>query len=187
MVDIIEKAVDVINRGGILLYPTDTIWGLGCDPFNSKAIEKVLQLKKRDADKAFILLVDSIDMLKKYIDRLHPRVETLLFYNTRPLTIIYDNPVHLPEEIISSDGSIAIRVTTDPFCKHLIHHFGKPIISTSANVSGEPYPPNFSAISSEIISGVDYVVNIRQTEEKEVQPSVIATVNSKGELEFIRS
>ena len=179
--------MDVINRGGILLYPTDTIWGLGCDPFNKDAVERVLQLKNREAEKAFILLVDSVEMLKKYVERLHPRVETLLFYHTRPLTIIYDNPIDLPKGIIASDGSIAIRVTTDPFCKHLIHQFGKPIISTSANVSGEPYPPNFGAISTDIIKGVDYVVGIRQAEEKEVQPSVIATVNANGELEFIRS
>lgn len=187
MVDIIDKAIEVINQGGIILYPTDTIWGLGCDPFNSAAIERVLRLKNRDADKAFILLVDSLEMLKKYLENLHPRVETLLSYHTRPLTIIYDNPKNLPEEIIAKDGSIGIRISIDPFCRHLIHKFGKPIISTSANVSGEPYPPNFGAIKSEIIQGVDYVVNIRQTEDKEVLPSIIASVDANGELEFIRT
>jgi len=187
MLDIIDNALDVVRKGGVILYPTDTIWGLGCDPFNQDAIDQLLKLKNRSPEKAFILLVDSIEMLKSYLDRLHPRVQTLLSYHKRPLTIVYDNPVNLPESIIASDGTIAIRITTDPFCKHLIHQFGKPLVSTSANVSGQPFPPNFNAISAEIIKGVDHIVNLRQDDEKEIEPSVIASVNAQGELEFLRT
>ena len=187
MLDIIDETLEVIQRGGVILYPTDTIWGLGCDPFDQEAIDKILQLKNRESEKAFILLVNSVDMLKEYIVRLHPRVETLLSYHKRPLTIVYDNPTNLPTSIIAKDGTIGIRITTDPFCKHFIDRLGKPLISTSANVSGQPFPPNFNAISAEIIEGVDYVVNLRQDDEKELEPSVIASVNAQGELEFLRS
>lgn len=186
MLDILEDALEVVENGGVILYPTDTIWGLGCDPFDQKAIEKIFNLKQRAPEKAFILLVNSTDMLKNYIERLHPRIETLLAYHNRPLSIIYDNPVNLPASIIAEDGTIGIRVTQDPFCKHFIDRLGKPLVSTSANISGQPFPPNFNAISSEIIQGVDYVVGLRQEEEKEIQPSVVASINKAGELEFLR-
>ena len=186
MLDIIDEALEVIQRGGVILYPTDTIWGLGCDPFNQKAIDRVLHLKNREPEKAFILLVNSVEMLKKYLVRLHPRVETLLSYHKRPLTVVYDNPANLPESIIASDGTIGIRITTDPFCKHFIDRLEKPLISTSANVSGQPFPPNFNGISADIIEGVDYVVNLRQDDDKAVEPSVVASVNTHGELEFLR-
>jgi len=166
MLDIIDEALEVVQKGGIILYPTDTIWGLGCDPFDQTAVDKILKLKNREPEKAFILLVSSVDMLKKYVLRLHPRIETLLSYHKRPLTIVYDNPVNLPESIIAKDGTIGIRVTTDSFCRHFIDKLGKPLVSTSANVSGQPFPPNFSAISTEIKEGVDHVVNLRQAEER---------------------
>jgi len=187
MLDILEEALEVVENGGVILYPTDTIWGLGCDPFDTDAVKKIFDLKNRDAEKAFILLVNSVDMLKQYIERLHPRIETLLAYHTRPLSIIYDNPKNLPESIIAQDGTIGIRVTQDPFCKHFIDRLEKPLVSTSANISGQPFPPNFNAISSEIIKGVDYVVGLRQDEEKEIQPSVVASINKQGELEFLRN
>ncbi len=187
MLDIIDESLEVVQSGGVILYPTDTIWGIGCDPFDQKAVDKILQLKNREADKAFILLVNSVDMLKEYLVRLHPRVETLLSYHKRPLTIVYDNPTNLPESLIAQDGTIGIRVTTDAFCRHFIDRLGKPLISTSANVSGQPYPANYDAISAQIIEGVDYVVNLRQSDDKEVQPSVLASVNAQGELEFLRS
>lgn len=186
MLDILDEALEVVEKGGVILYPTDTIWGLGCDPFDEQAVKKIFTLKNRDAEKAFILLVNSVDMLKTYLERLHPRIETLLAYHERPLSIIYDNPINLPESIIAKDGTIGIRVTKDPFCCHLIDKLGKPLVSTSANISGQPFPANFNAISSEIIEGVDYVVGIRQNEEKEIQPSVVASINKNGELEFLR-
>jgi len=187
MLDIIDETLEVIQKGGVILYPTDTIWGLGCDPFDQAAVERILQLKKRAPEKPFILLVNSIDMLKQYIERLHPRVETLLSYHKRPLTIVYDNPMNLPSSIISDDGTIGIRITTDPFCKHFIDRLGKPLISTSANINGQPCPPNFNAISADIIKGVDYVVNLRQDDDQELQPSVVASINANGELEFLRT
>ena len=187
MLDILEEALEVVENGGVILYPTDTIWGLGCDPFDTDAVKKIFDLKNRDSEKAFILLVNSVDMLKQYVAKLHPRIETLLAYHTRPLSIIYDNPINLPESIIAKDGTIGIRVTQDSFCKHFIDRLGKPLVSTSANISGQPFPPNFSAISSEIIEGVDYVVALRQNEDKEVQPSVVASINKQGELEFLRN
>ena len=184
--DNIHDITAILEKGGLILYPTDTIWGIGCDATNPQAIEKIFELKKRDISKPFVLLVDSISMLKDYVEHVHPRVETLLNYHVKPLTMIYDQAKNLPSIAQGGDGSVAIRVVLDPFCKELISHFGKPLVSSSANVSNQPFPANFGGISSEIISGVNYVAKWRQGEKQLNQPSVIAKLSEKEELVFLR-
>ena len=185
--DKIEDITSVLSKGGLILYPTDTIWGIGCDASDLDAINKIYKLKQRATSKNFVILVDSIEMLKKYIREVPPRIETLLYFHTRPLTMIFDEPRNLPQKLIAADNTIAIRVAQDDFCKELIREFGKPIVATSANISGQPFPANFGEISSDIIKGVDYIVKIRRHEKTMGQPSVIARISEDGELEFLRS
>lgn len=185
--DNINEITDTLSRGGVILYPTDTIWGIGCDATNPEAVEKVFQVKNRPQNKSFILLVDSLDMLKQYVNEVHPRVDTLLHYHVRPLTVIYDQARNLPQNVIAADGSIGIRIAQDDFCKKLIGAFGKPIVSTSANLSSEPSPKCFGGVSSEIIQGVDYVVRHRQFDKEPGAPSVLIKVSEEGEIAFLRT
>jgi L-threonylcarbamoyladenylate synthase len=184
--DDLGKMVSLLKSGGVILYPTDTIWGLGCDAMNLQAIERISAIKHRPADKPVVLLVSSIEMLKHYVTQLHPKIETLLAYHERPVTILYDNVVELPDIHKAADGSIAIRVVKDPFCIELIEAFGGPIVSAAANVCGEPFPENFGQISSEILASVDYVVKHRQTDRTAGEPSMLIRFSPKGELIFLR-
>ncbi len=184
--DNLENIKAVLENGGLILYPTDTIWGIGCDATNSHAVEKVYQLKQRDRDKGFIILVDSVEMIKKYVKHIHPRIDTLLLHHVRPLTIIFDNARNLPDNLISQDGSIAIRLVQDDFCRELIRTLGKPVVATSANISNAPFPNNFGEISSAVIEGVDYVFKQRRYEKENKTPSVIVKAQDDGELIFIR-
>lgn len=177
----------ILSEGKTILYPTDTIWGLGCDATNESAVKNIYQLKKRQKDKPFLILVDSVDMLKNYIDQLHPRIETLLFYHKRPLTLIHKNAKNLPKISIAEDGSVGIRITQDEFCQSLIKTFGKPIVSTSANISDSPAPSFYNEVSAEIVSKVDYVVPIKQDLNEVREPSVIASYDEMGELMILRS
>jgi L-threonylcarbamoyladenylate synthase len=181
-----EEASRALGRGEIILYPTDTIWGLGCDACSVQSIEKLYSIKNRPGSMPMIVLVDSIEMLKQYAPSIHPRVETLLTMHFQPLTIIYPGVQGLPEILQSEKKTIAIRVVQDAFCQAMIHHFGRPIVSTSANVSGEPWPKGFGEISSEILTAADFVVRHRREEKQTGEPSVIATYNSKGMLQFLR-
>ena len=183
---IIDKTAAIIREGKVILYPTDTIWGLGCDARNEKAVQKIYTLKGRRPEKAFLVLVNSIEMLKQYVVDIHPRVETLLVYHNRPLTLIYNKAKNLPNVSISEDGSIGIRISQDPFCKELISKCGGPIISTSANISEEPAPRFYREISEKIRSQVDHIVNYRQDDEVERQASVIATFDLEGEIVILR-
>jgi len=184
----LEPILSTLESGGLILYPTDTIWGIGCDATDAEAVERTYALKGRDRTKPLIVLVSSIEMLKNYVRQVHPRLETLLLYHVRPLTIIYKNAMNLPKNVTAPDGSIAIRIPQDKFCKALIETFGKPLIATSANLSREPYPGNFGEISSAIIQGVDKVVKYRQGDKALGEPSVIAKLSDplKGELVFLR-
>ena len=182
----LEPILTCLDNGGTILYPTDTIWGLGCDATNPEAVGKIYELKHRQLDKPFVLLVSSLEMLKDYVEHVHPRVETLLLFHQRPLTIIYEKAKNLPSISHGSNGSVAIRVTLDPFCKELIEAFGKPLVSTSANISNEPFPNHFGEISSAVIVGVDHVVKYRTMDKNMNQPSVIAKLGGNGELEFLR-
>lgn len=184
--DNIEAVVDILVDGGIICYPTDTVWGIGCDATNISAIKKVNKLKGRPNGKGYVLLVDSIQMLKNYVDELHPRMETLLEYHKRPLTLIYPKAKNLPKEVCGEDGSVAIRLAKCTFCQTLISALGTPIISTSANLSGVPFPKTFGEISSEIIEKVDYIAKERRWDKTNGRPSTIAYVDKNGMLEFIR-
>ncbi len=181
-----DEILTVLRKGGVILYPTDTIWGIGCDATQEEAVEKILNLKNRKSDKGFVLLVDSIEMLKKYVDHVHPRVETLLSFHDRPLTVIYEQGVGLASNVLATDGSIAIRVVKDAFCRELIHQFGKPLVSTSANVSGAPFPAHFGEINSDVIEKVDFIVKYKQDNKEKGEPSVIVRLNKDEELDFIR-
>ncbi len=182
----INDISEILHKGGTILYPTDTIWGIGCDATNPHAVEKIYALKQRDRDKPLSLLVSSIEMIKQYIGHLHPRIETLLSHHVRPLTVVYEGARNLPANLVAKDGSIAMRIPQNEFCRQLIHHFGKPITSTSANLSGASFPTHFGAISLAIVRGVDYVVRQRQKETEPGQPSVIIKAGHNGEITFLR-
>lgn len=184
--DDISEIAATLSRGGLILYPTDTIWGIGCDATNEAAIERVSALKQRSPEKGYVLLVSSIAMLKQYAKHINPRVETLLAHHTRPLTVVYPHVQGLPAAALAPDGSAAIRVAQDEFCQKLIEKLGRPIISTSANVSGQPFPAHFGEVTSDVISGVDYVVKYRQEDKTPREPSVIAIADEEGELSFLR-
>lgn len=183
--DEISKVTNTLKSGGTIIYPTDTIWGIGCDPFNESAVGNLFYLKKRPRNKPILLLVDSIEMLKQYVS-IHPRVETLLVYHRKPLTLIYKADKRIPNFLTSKEGTIGIRVVQDDFCQEIIKSFGKPISSTSANFAGNPFPTNFEEIDFDFLKVADYVVKYRQNEPCQGSPSVIATFNREGELSFLR-
>jgi L-threonylcarbamoyladenylate synthase len=184
----LNPIINILEQGGAILYPTDTIWGLGCDATNPQAVEKIFDLKERDRGNPFVLLVSSITMLRDYVEHIHPRIETLLIYHKQPLTFIYDQAKNLPAISHGENGSVAIRIPQDDFCKRLIENFGKPLVATSANIEKEPLPRYFGEISSAVIQKVDYVVKHRQTDRTLGAPSVIAKLNDpdKAELVFLR-
>lgn len=186
--DELDPILTILNKGGLILYPTDTTWSIGCDATNANAIDRIFDLKQRDKNKPFVVLVSSLEMLAKYVEHLHPRIETLLVYHQRPLTIIYDNAKNLPDSVQTQDGRVGIRLVQDPFCKAMIDAFGKPIISSAANIGAVPLPTHFGEISSAVITGVNYVVRHRRQDRNMEQPSVIARMmdDGSGELEFLR-
>lgn len=186
MKDEIVKCLEILEKGGTILYPTDTIWGIGCDALNDKAVEKVYLLKKRMESKSLIILLDDPEKLPQYVKKV-PEIALDLIKNVdTPVTIIFPNSINLPENVIGEDNSIAIRIVNNIFCKSLIHAFGRPIVSTSANVSGFPAPLMFKNISKEILSQVDYVVSLFHDEFMDVKPSRIIRLNEKGEFRIIR-
>jgi len=169
----IEQCLAVLKNGGIILYPTDTIWGIGCDATNADAVAKIAALKQRPDYKSFVILVaDEKDVLQ-YTASPDLAVFDYLQQNEKPTTVIYAHALGLADNVIAADGSIAIRICKDAFCRHLIKRLGKPLVSTSANVSGGASPANFSEISTDIINGVDYVVQHRRDEQEPSQPSSI--------------
>lgn len=181
----IHEAAEGLKAGKTLLYPTDTVWGLGCDATNEVAIKQLEKLKIRLKGKSFILLVDSVAMLERYVSDFPEVVYDLIDLAVQPLTIIYDHPIHLPESILAKDGSIAIRVTEDINCKKLIQRLRKPLVSTSANLSGKPTPKNYAEISETIKSSVDLILNERLNEDM-MTPSSIVKVGSDHRVKVIR-
>lgn len=181
----IEKAVEILKKGGTILYPTDTIWGIGCDATNEEAIEKVFKLKNRDKSKNLIILVESERRLQEYVN-VSSLAWDLIDLANKPLTIIYDKPQNLPALLISDENTIGIRLTQDPFCKKLISKLNKPLVSTSANISGEPSPENFSSISCKILEGVDYIINLRHEENMQFASSSIIQLSEDGRIKVIR-
>jgi L-threonylcarbamoyladenylate synthase len=181
----LETALAVLRNGGVILYPTDTIWGLGCDATNAAAIKKIYQIKQRAESKSLILLIaDERDILQ-YIAAPDPAVFDYIQEQDRPTTIIFDGAIGLPDNLIAEDGTIALRLVQDDFCRHLVRRLRKPIVSTSANLSGEPSPANFSTISVTIKSSVDHIVRWRQTDQQPAKPSRIVRWK-EGEVIVVR-
>ena len=182
----INKALEVLKSGGVILYPTDTIWGLGCDASNPEAVEKVLKIKNRPAEKSLIVLLDVDTKLQSYVNDVPEVAYDLIEYAENPLTIIFSGAKNLAKNVINDDGSVGIRIVKHDFCTPLIQRFRKPIVSTSANLSGEPSPKNFDDISSEIINAVDYIVDFEQENRSSKKPSTIMKLSTGGQFEFIR-
>lgn len=184
--DDIKNCVEVLNNGGIILYPTDTVWGLGCDPNNENAISKIFMLKQRNESKSMIILVAEEDDILNYTNQGTVKVYDYIKGINKPTTVIYHQAKNLSKKVIAEDGSVAIRVVKDKFCKELIKTFGKPLVSTSSNISGFPAPSLFSDIDSLIKNGVDYIVHFRQDETEPCQPSAIVKINEDGSYITIR-
>ena len=182
----IKKTVKILQEGGVILYPTDTIWGLGCDATNEKAVTRIYEIKKRTDTKAMLILVDDTSKILNYVEEVPEMAWQLVELTTKPLTIIYPKAKNLPYNLVAENGSIGIRVTDEEFSKKLCAQFGKPIVSTSANISGKATPLNFSEISDEIKSAVDYIVKYRQKETLEAKPSSIIKIEKGNIIQIIR-
>lgn len=181
----IENALTVLKRGGVILYPTDTVWGIGCDGTNPEAVEKVFKLKNRSDKKSLICLVSDFKMLNEYVEDVPEVAYDILKYALKPTTIIYDDPIRIAENLIAEDNSLAIRVTKDDFCNNLIKRFRRPLVSTSANVSGSPTPQSYAEIDPLILNGVDYIVNLHRDKKSE-KPSAIIKLKNDGSVKVIR-
>ncbi|WP_316832236.1 L-threonylcarbamoyladenylate synthase [Pedobacter aquatilis] len=182
----INKALEVLKAGGVILYPTDTIWGLGCDATNPEAVDKVLKIKNRPAEKSLIVLLDVDSKIQSYIEDVPKVAYDLIEYAENPLTVIFSGAKNLAKNVINEDGSVGIRIVKHDFCTPLIQRFRKPIVSTSANLSGEPSPKNFDDISPEIIDAVDYIVDFEQENRTSKKPSTIMKLSPGGQFQFIR-
>ena len=186
MIEEIKKACQVLNEGGVILYPTDTIWGIGCDATNEEAVRRVYEIKRRADSMAMLVLVDNPVKVDFYVQDVPEVAWDLIELTTKPLTIIYSGARNLAPNLLAEDGSVGIRVTDELFSKRLCQQFRKAIVSTSANISGEPSPGNFSEISEEIKAAVDYVVNFRQEETARPAPSSIIKLGQGGVVQIIR-
>ena len=182
----IDKAVDCLKRGGIILYPTDTIWGIGCDARNSEAVKRIYELKKRADSKSLIVLVDDQKEIEKIVEEIPEHAFTLIESATEPLTIIFDKATGVSPEIISVDGSIGIRITKEQFSRELCRRLGGPLVSTSANISGKKSPAFFDEIVPEIKDGVDYIVSYRRDDTTPRSPSHIIKLGKGGLFKIIR-
>ena len=186
----IRRAVETMRKGGVILYPTDTVWGIGCDATNAEAVKRVYAIKQRDDSKALICLVDSDARMQRYFrqvpDVAWQLIDSLKEGDTKPTTLILDGAVNLAENLIAEDGSVGIRITQEPFSKELCYRFQKAIVSTSVNISGQPAAQNFRDIDPEIIKKVDYVCWSRRQEHKPHQPSSIIKLTSSGIVKIIR-
>lgn len=181
----VSKTVDVLKKFNIILYPTDTVWGIGCDATSEEAVSKVFKIKQRSESKSLIILVDSIEMLQKYILTISENILIQLSEITKPTTIIYSNPVNLAKNVVAKDNTVAIRMVQNEFCKQLISAFGKPIVSTSANISGNVTPKSFKEIKQSILDSVDYSVNL-QREEISDKSSAILKIAENGKIIVLR-
>lgn len=182
----IINCLTILRNGGTILYPTDTIWGIGCDATNGEAVKKIYDLKKREETKSMIILVADASMVNRYVSNASQKLISLISSALKPTTVIFKNAIHLPEKLINGDGSIAIRIVKDEFCQQLLQQFKKPLVSTSANISGEKFPENFEDVAVEIKNGVDYMVQHRQNDFSKNAPSSIVKLNEDGDIEFIR-
>ncbi|HEV7231060.1 MAG TPA: L-threonylcarbamoyladenylate synthase [Bacteroidia bacterium] len=181
-----QKCIQVLRSGGTILYPTDTVWGIGCDAKNEKAVEKVYAIKQRSDSKSLIVLLHDESMLNKYVHEVPGVAWDLIELSEKPLTIIFDQVGGMAPNVVAADGSCGIRICKEEFCNRLLHKFGRPLVSTSANISGKPTPHNFREISEEIRNAVDYVVDWRREENAQFEPSTIMRLKNDGQIEIIR-
>lgn len=182
----IDKTIQVLKQGGVILYPTDTVWGLGCDAQNSKAVDRIYKIKKRNEEKSLITLLADFNSLYKYVSKVPEITIDLISSIENPVTVIYDNAYNLPKNIAAPDGTIAIRVVREGFCKDLIEAFGGPIISSSANISGEPTPLVYNKISSAVIEQADYSVKLFRDQFNQGKASTIIRLYENGTYKVIR-
>ncbi|WP_346858863.1 L-threonylcarbamoyladenylate synthase [uncultured Draconibacterium sp.] len=186
MHDDLKKAVETLKSGGIILYPTDTIWGIGCDATNPEAVKRIYKLKKREDSKSMLVLMENPALLDRYVEEVPEVAWDLVEISTTPLTVIYPGAKNLAQNLIAEDGSIGIRFTKEKFTSQLLQRFRKPLVSTSANISGEKSPAFFDEISEEIKSQVDYIVEYRQDDTTPAQPSGIIKLGTGGQIDIIR-
>jgi L-threonylcarbamoyladenylate synthase len=184
--DDIRQCLDVLNRGGIIVYPTDTIWGMGCDATNKEAVEKIFQIKSRSESKSLLILVDGETMLERYVAEVPETAWQLLEVSDSPLTIVYPAGKNLADGVCASDGSVGIRICREQFCSELIKRFRKPIVSTSANFSGQSSPENFDSIDRTLLQSVDYVVKYKQNDRERSASSPVIKVDSDGSIKILR-
>ena len=182
----LAEALKTLQNGGLILYPTDTVWGIGCDATNEEAVKRVYKLKQRDDSKALVCLVNGPTMLETHIEKVSEKIYDVLEGATKPTTVIYHNPIGVASNVISEDKTLAIRMVKHNFCEQLIEKLGRPIVSTSANISGQPTPRTYSEISDVILKGVDYVVNL-QNREHASEPSAIIRLENDGSVSIVRS
>lgn len=182
----VKEAVQTLRDGGLILYPTDTIWGIGCDATNPDAVDRVFRLKGRDQAKSLIILLDSDHKLQSYVQEVPEIAYQLIEYTERPLTIVYSGAKNLAPNLLADDGSIGIRIVHHPFCSPLLQRFRKPVVSTSANLSGHPAPANFAEIDPAIIDGVDLVVPYGQDDPTRGAASIVMKLEPSGLFSFIR-
>ncbi|HEY3388618.1 MAG TPA: L-threonylcarbamoyladenylate synthase [Prolixibacteraceae bacterium] len=185
-VDDLVKAVEVLRSGGIILYPTDTIWGIGCDATNPTAVNRIYEIKQRQDTKSMLILMENPNLLNSYISEVPEIAWELIEVADTPLTIIYPGAKNLASNLLATDGSVGIRITNEAFTQQLIQRFRKPVVSTSANISGQKSPQNFAEISDEIKKSVDYIVNFRQDDPSRSNPSGIIKLGIGGQIEIIR-
>ncbi|QED37444.1 threonylcarbamoyl-AMP synthase [Antarcticibacterium arcticum] len=181
----IENALEILRKGGIILYPTDTVWGIGCDATNPEAVERIYKLKKRSDHKAMICLVNSVKMLEQFVNSVPDPAYDVIDFSDKPTTIIYDNPIKVANNLVAEDETLAIRVVKEKFCEQLIYQLRKPLVSTSANISGQPTPNSFAQIAPEILKGVDYIVNLYHSKISD-KPSAIIKIGNDRTVKVIR-
>jgi len=186
MIEDVKAALDVLQKGGVILYPTDTIWGIGCDACNEDAVKKVYAIKNRIDSKSMLVLMENAALIERYVAEVPDIAYDLIELTDKPLTIIFDGARSLAKNLIAEDGSVGIRITTEKFSSELIRRFKRPIVSTSANISGKPSPACFDEIDPEIIDAVDYVVKYRQDDTQKAVPSSIIKLGRSGEIKIIR-
>ncbi len=186
MQDDIKKALEVLQKGGVILYPTDTIWGIGCDATNEAAVKRVYEIKRRADSKSMLVLMENINLLERYMQEVPEIAYSLIEVTDKPMTIIYPGAKNLAPNLLAEDGSVGIRITTERFTQQLIQRFRKPIVSTSANISGESSAAIFAEVSDEIKNAVDYIVEYRQDDVTTARPSSIIKLGVGGEIKIIR-
>ena len=187
MKEAIDKTIQVLRAGGVILYPTDTVWGLGCDATNAEAVEKIFRIKQRAESKSLVTMVSGDGMLQRFVKQVPEMAWQLIDITATPLTIVYDDSIGLAKNVLAEDGSVGIRMVKHDFCQQLIHKFNKPIVSTSANISGEATPLDYSSIVQAIKDQVDYIVPASYAGKPSGKPSAIIKLQVNGEIKIIRN